>query len=545
MTKATSSKRARGGLRSGLSLGAGLLLVAAAWYLFAPVQLGGSFTYFQIVGDSMEPTISRGDLVLLRSQERYTTGDMVAYRDPDLGTVLHRIREVDGTVFILRGDNRDSDDSYRPVEEEIVGQVWQIVPGAGDAMRGLQSPAGNVLLGGATLALGAISIGRRAPRGPRARRSEGKVRRQGTAPGTAGSLADRSPAGNLLLSAAGVTLVAALVTGALVIANPAEHRVTRDFSYEHMGAFSYTGIAGRGVYDGDEVSTGDPVFVSMTRAVPVAFDYSVQPINGKATIERPAGRLRLDAVIAQDNGWQRTLPLTDWTPFVGANARITGELDLMELLALTRVMEELSGLFYPTYRVDVIATVRSSGVIAEGPFEDEYRTEMGFLLSNQQLMPAQGFEAESMDAVTVGRAVLEPWSVDVPVIGVTVSWPTMRALAIGLGVVTLGLVGVVLGSTALAARQGEVALIAARYGAYIVDATATEVTFAGRRVEVRRIEDLVKMARQDGLFIVHEHTDTVDELDRIQRRDRYHLVLPDVTYTYTSGAPAAVAGFPR
>ena len=525
-------------MRSGMSLGAAIVLVAVAWFFFAPIQLGGAFSYFQIVGDSMEPTVTRGDLVLLRDRDRYDVGDIVAYSDPDLGTVLHRIRAVDGNHYILRGDNRDSDDSYRPVEEEITGAVWQILPDGGHVLSGLQSPASAIFLGGSSLVMGALSWGRRTPGGGRA---DGKRRKSGggqrSSLGSAsGRIADRSPAGGTLLSAAGLALVLAALAATLVMTNPARQIVMDDFAYEHMGSFAYTGVAGRDVYDGNEVATGDPVFTRMTTMVPITFDYDIAPISSDAALANPEGAVRLDAVISQDNGWSRTVTLTDWTPFVGDEATVTGALDLAQLLALTKTMEEFSGLAYPTYSVEVVATTEVRGDVVQQPFKDEFESSMRFLLSDAQLMPAQNFAPESMDAVTVTRPVERPWSIDLPVLGITVEWAVMRMIAVGSGLLAIALVGVVLGSTALAARGGEVALIAARYGAFIVDAASTEVTFAGRRVEVQRIEDLVKIARQDGLFIVHERDEREDEYGVTRTTHRYHLVQPDVTYSYAVGS---------
>lgn len=525
---AATERRTHGGIRAGLKLGTAIALVVAAWFYLAPVQFGGHFAYFQIVGDSMEPTITRGDVVLLRTADRYVPGDIVAYTDPDLGTVMHRIRELDGEAFILRGDNRDVDDSYRPTEDEIVGRLWQRIPEAGNAMQSLQTPAGSIFFSGLTVVMGALSIGRRTRRGKVAKARRTRV---GNA-GNVGRLADRSSAGSRLLSAAGIALVVAMIAGAFVVTNDAARPVAHDLAYEHTGAFSYTGIAGLGVYDGNEVRTGDPVFTEMTRTVPITFDYELLGISEAARLEGTSGRIRLDATVSQDNGWRRNITLTDWTPFVGNQARVTGDLNLIEVLDLTRRMEALSGLVYPTYAVDVVATIEAGANVSGSPWEGTYQTEMSFLLSNQQLQPNQGFAPESMDAFNVTRNIVEPWSLTLPVVDFTIEWALMRAIAVAAGVTTLALVGTVLASTALAARRGEVALIEARYGALIVGAASTEVSLAGRRVEVRRIDDLVKMARQDGLFIVHEIEEWVDELDRLVRADRYHLVLPGVTYTY-------------
>src|SRR2546421_7228184 len=91
--------------RLGASI-AGCLLAAATWTLFAPPQLGGHTRYVGIVGSSMHPHLHAGDLVLLRTESEYQSGDVVAYRSAVLGTtVLHRIVGHDDIGFITKGDN--------------------------------------------------------------------------------------------------------------------------------------------------------------------------------------------------------------------------------------------------------------------------------------------------------------------------------------------------------------------------------------------------------------------------------------------------------
>ena len=63
---------------------AGLVLIAAAWLLFAPAELGGATRYAVVEGASMEPGLSRGDLVLVRGGGEPDVGDAVLYRDPTL-----------------------------------------------------------------------------------------------------------------------------------------------------------------------------------------------------------------------------------------------------------------------------------------------------------------------------------------------------------------------------------------------------------------------------------------------------------------------------
>ena len=85
--------------------GALLTLVLAVWVVAAPAQLGGLASYVVVTGNSMEPNLHDGDLAIVRLTDRYQPGDVVAYRHPDIGPVIHRIQTVGNDRFVFQGDN--------------------------------------------------------------------------------------------------------------------------------------------------------------------------------------------------------------------------------------------------------------------------------------------------------------------------------------------------------------------------------------------------------------------------------------------------------
>jgi len=127
-----------------------LFSVAAAvvaWaFLLRPTFLGGPATYVIVSGSSMEPTLYGGDLALVRRQTEYAIGDVVAFSvpegEPGSGAiVIHRIAggsEEDG--YLMQGDNKDSQDPWRPRSEDILGQMWFQVPKAGRLIDALRAP---------------------------------------------------------------------------------------------------------------------------------------------------------------------------------------------------------------------------------------------------------------------------------------------------------------------------------------------------------------------------------------------------------------------
>lgn len=118
-----------------------------AWFLvLRPQVLGGPAGWILVAGESMEPNVHAGSLVVVLRQSEYRIGDVVAYRvpadDPGGGTnVIHRI--IGGsadTGFIMRGDNTSGPDIWRPVPSDVVGAAWVVIPGAAPALLFLRSP---------------------------------------------------------------------------------------------------------------------------------------------------------------------------------------------------------------------------------------------------------------------------------------------------------------------------------------------------------------------------------------------------------------------
>ena len=164
-----TSGQPRRGVRA-LGSAAVLLGLVFAWLYLAPAQVGGATSYAVIVGSSMEPTLTRGDLVLVRPQARYEAGDVVLYHDPQLrAKVMHRIARVDGERYVLKGDNNEYLDTSQPTADQIVGELWVTAPGVGKITTWLREPlhaaflvglATFIALGGG-LAVGTAVSGRR------------------------------------------------------------------------------------------------------------------------------------------------------------------------------------------------------------------------------------------------------------------------------------------------------------------------------------------------------------------------------------------------
>jgi hypothetical protein len=128
---------------------AGWLLLAPVLVLWAftlrPAELGGPATYVVVSGDSMEPVLSDGDLVVARERARYAVDDVAVFPVPEGepgggSLVIHRIVGIDGERFVMQGDNRDRVDDWTPRPAQVRGAMWLHVPGGGQMLMAVLRP---------------------------------------------------------------------------------------------------------------------------------------------------------------------------------------------------------------------------------------------------------------------------------------------------------------------------------------------------------------------------------------------------------------------
>jgi signal peptidase I len=133
-----------------------LALVAGWWALLRPSGLAdGPVTMLAVRGTSMEPVMHTGDMVLLYDTAPYDVGDVIAYRVPEGGNVIHRVTDVepDGG-YVTIGDNRTTLDPWRPTDGDVLGRQVALLPQAATHLARAAEPfALAVLAGGTTLLL--------------------------------------------------------------------------------------------------------------------------------------------------------------------------------------------------------------------------------------------------------------------------------------------------------------------------------------------------------------------------------------------------------
>lgn len=123
-----------------------LIAVLAGWFLWLrPASLGGPVTFVRVTGVSMEPGMSTGDLAVMRADDSYDTGEVLAFRVPlEDGSsgpfVIHRVKDRHDGVLTMRGDNNDFDDPWAVRDRDVAGQLWLHVPGVGSAIARIANP---------------------------------------------------------------------------------------------------------------------------------------------------------------------------------------------------------------------------------------------------------------------------------------------------------------------------------------------------------------------------------------------------------------------
>jgi signal peptidase len=141
-------------------------------FLVVGATLGGYGTFMFAMGtttpivvvtsDSMEPTLSRGDLLIIqaKSPDQIALNDIVVYQDEvwhSDGPIVHRVVEIEMVegdyYYFTKGDNNPTRDPYNRTYSEIVGVVVATIPWLGNISLFLRTPIGIVMMVGLFIAI--------------------------------------------------------------------------------------------------------------------------------------------------------------------------------------------------------------------------------------------------------------------------------------------------------------------------------------------------------------------------------------------------------
>lgn len=126
-----------------------LILAFNVYFIAAKAVTGEQPTLFGwsaavVISGSMSPAIEVNDMVIIHSQNDYTCGDVIMYKDGD-SLVTHRVEEVTQTGYITKGDANNTADPPVPAEL-VVGKVALVIPKIGWLTAALRTPLGMCIL---------------------------------------------------------------------------------------------------------------------------------------------------------------------------------------------------------------------------------------------------------------------------------------------------------------------------------------------------------------------------------------------------------------
>ncbi len=487
-----------------LILFVGLVVV---WIAFAPAKLGGQASYVMVNGISMEPNYHTGDLVIVRKAQTYQVGDVVTYRDAEMGTyVIHRIIGIEQGKFVIKGDNNSWVDAYHPNPDEIVGKQWVYAPKAGITMQWLRRPLNlslTVLLLGGVLMTNMIS---KPPKGKKKGNSP-SVKLGGMLEGT--------------LYVLGVLFIGFLGLFIFALTRPST-RIADKIQYQQDGNYLYSATGTPGVYDTETVRTGEPVFPRLTCFLNIGFSYNMLGNQLQGT----SGNHQMFArVMDKASGWQRTIPLIPQTAFTGNSYYATAILDLCQLETMVNLVETETGLRTNTYTVEIVTniavTANASGQVITDTFEPTLafkydKVHLYLANTNSEIDPMhitkEGLAGSSnMQANTLS---LLGWKPTVDFIRI------FALLGLGISLSGLAIAGWFVFNTA---SQSEEALIRMRYGSMLMDTYERSLDATLPVFDVTSIDDLAKMAERQNTMILH----------MTQNFLHYYLVQSnEITYRY-------------
>ena len=512
-------------LRSGLATLAVIIAAGVAWFYFAPTNIGGSTRYVVTSGVSMEPRFHTGDLAIVRPATNYRVGEIVAYWSTLLHTVvLHRIIARDGNRYVFKGDNNHFIDPVRPTRSELLGKLWLHVPHLGRVLQMLHTRVVAALLCAVVGLLTLFGVKERGRR--RRRRRKGAVGSGRRGIPIVNSPRDQRPFNfRALLTASAVAAAAFLVLGVVAFSRPASRAIPASTPYTQSVSFGYSAQVRPGlVYPSGNVTTGDPIFLSLVHGVGVSIDY-------RLSADAPTKITGTEDVLLEltgPSGWTHHIVLVPRTRFAGTHTGTEVTLDIPHLQSL---LDKVAGVIgagtgAESYSISVVPQVHVKGTVAGKPVDTTFDPALGFSLSPTQLVP-NGVSAGASSAAgaggTPGAAPKVGYSQAVSggvpgvpgsapttltVLGVSPTISLLRWLAlIGL------LVSVPIAVFAFLRKRGEAfeesVKIQAQYGHLLVPIVAGE-DLGWPPVDVSNIKALARLAESGQRLILHNRSGHVD-----------------------------------
>ncbi len=124
-----------------------ILILSFNIYNFLNIQLFhqklttvNGYALLKVVSYSMEPTIKKGDLIVIDTLDNnYFVDDIITFSDNDNTLVTHRIVNIDNDIYITKGDSNDTVDEGIK-KDKIIGKYKFKISFLGQLITSLKNP---------------------------------------------------------------------------------------------------------------------------------------------------------------------------------------------------------------------------------------------------------------------------------------------------------------------------------------------------------------------------------------------------------------------
>lgn len=480
------------------------IIMALAWIVFIPAQIGGQTTYVIVNGNSMEPMLHKGDLVFLRQQPDYSIGEIVTYQHPNIGPVIHRIVERNLERYILQGDNNTWLDPYQPTGTELTGKYWFALPGAGKILLLVRKPWILALISGAST----LVIGMSMVQLPDPQSSITKLKKKPQAWRKLGlHLANWKEAYWITV----YTLAAGgIILGLFAFTRPVLRQSVDEMLYQQTGYFNYTGDVSANIYDHQQMKTGDPIFPALGCKVHFSFHYGLhtpKPFIG-------GGSYVINAEIWDTTGWRRTIPLAAETAFEGSQFQSEQILDVCQAQALIDNLQTTTGTRHPPYFLSLAPRVNISGQIAGQQLTEAFTPTLQFIIEPQQVyLSARG--DQNQDPFKPGQAGVlsseKMVSNSLNLLRLALPVSVARILSIAGVLLAAAAAGLAMVTFKDAEVNDERLWARLQIGEYMLETRNSPIGHQDRVVDLAGFDELIQLAEKfGGMVFFHEQPPYVD-----------------------------------
>lgn len=464
------------------------LAMLAVWILFAPMQFGGNAAYVIIYGNSMEPIFLRNDLVILRRDDHPQLGDIYAYRQPQIGLVIHRMIDRQGDLFVFQGDNNSFIDSYYPSQDELVGKLWIHIPQGGNALIWLRQPW---VLAAIVLVVGGFFMAELSydPAKDRLNKKPGLRNWQWPRAPLPGS------AQEITLMLLPILFIVFAILAFISFRTPTSLVFRNALQYTHLLVFDYSAVTGSPLFEGGRMKAPQPIYPRLACNVDFVLSYAF----GAALPASVTGDYRLVARLSEASGWYKDFELVPRTEFSGENFSSRFRLDICDLQKVANQFVAATGVPRNTFEVSILPEIHIRGALADFPFDEQVSPGLQFTLDPNQFSLQESISGDPLQVTLDGEVSLNDLTLNTfPVFGMQVPIVAFRILAVfGMLATLAGMV--IFGWPFLQAiRADEIRAIHARYGENVIR-LAAQVDVPGQPVvDVAQMDDLARLAQNTG-----------------------------------------------